>query len=150
MEEVVVNTAKIKARVVGLDEKESGLRMILNYGHTVGHAFETATDYTKFKHGEAVAWGMIAALEYGRELGCLQRNESERLIHLLRRVGPLPALKGIHLANLWSALTLDKKFQSGNIRMIMLRQFGKAEVLSGIKAESLRGFLKRFLAEYTG
>lgn len=149
LEEVVVSTAKIKARIVSSDEKESGLRMLLNFGHTVGHAFETATDYARFKHGEAVAWGIIAALQYGRELGYLRENESDRLIDLVRSVGPLPVLKGISLPDLWRALTLDKKFQSGDIRMIMLRHLGKAEVLSGIQPESLRGFLKRFLAEYT-
>jgi 3-dehydroquinate synthase len=150
MEEVVVNTAKIKARIVALDEKENGLRMTLNYGHTVGHALETATDYRRFKHGEAVAWGMIAALEYSRELGYLQKNESARLTSLIRRVGSLPTLKGISFANVWSALMLDKKFRSGDIRMILLRRLGEAEVLSGIEPESLRGFLKKFLDEYAG
>jgi 3-dehydroquinate synthase len=146
MEEVVVKTAKIKAGVVASDEKETGLRMTLNYGHTVGHAFETATDYKKFKHGEAVAWGMIAAIEYGRELGLLQAEEAARLIGLIHRVGPLPALKGVSLANLWYALTRDKKFRSGDIRMIMLRRLGSAEVCAGIEPESLHRFLRRFLA----
>ena len=147
MEEVVVKTAKIKAAVVASDEKETGPRMTLNYGHTVGHAFETATDYTRFKHGEAVAWGMIAAVEYGRELGLLKPEEVARLSRLIRRVGPLPTLKGISLANLWEALTRDKKFRSGDIRMILLRRLGSAWVRAGIEPESLHRFLRRFLAE---
>lgn len=147
MEPVVVSTAKIKAEVVASDETETGVRMILNYGHTVGHAFETATDYRRFKHGEAVAWGMIAALAFGRESGLLQPEESARLIRLIHRVGRLPSLEGITLESLWNALVRDKKFRSGDIRMILLPKLGQAEVWSGIPANALRQFLKRFLAE---
>jgi 3-dehydroquinate synthase len=147
MEQIVVSTAKIKAGIVTSDEKEGGVRMILNYGHTVGHAFETATDYRRFKHGEAVGWGMIAALEYGRELGMLLPEESARLIRLIHRVGRLPSLKGISVDDLWDSLVRDKKFRSGDIRMVLLRQLGDAETRGGIVADSLRQFLRRFLAE---
>jgi 3-dehydroquinate synthase len=145
MEQVVVDTAKIKADIVTSDELETGLRMVLNYGHTIGHALESATGYARFKHGEAVAWGMIAAVEYGRELGLLRPEESSRLIRLIRRVGSLPSLRGISLSSLWNALVLDKKFRSGNIRMILLKRLGSAEIRDGIEPESLRQFLQRFL-----
>ena len=145
MEHVVIQTGKIKAEVVRSDEKETGVRMILNYGHTVGHALESATNYNRFKHGEAVAWGMIAALEYGRELGMLQPLESDRLVSLIRKVGPLPSLKGISLDSIWNGLILDKKFASGKIRMILLEKLGVAEVRDGIEPDSLRSFLGRFL-----
>jgi 3-dehydroquinate synthase len=146
MERVVVDTAAIKAAVVASDEMETGLRMILNYGHTVGHALESATGYRQFKHGEAVAWGMIAAVEYGRELGLMQPDGAARLVRLIHRVGRLPSLKGISLGNLWEALARDKKFSSGGIRMIMLKRLGKAEVRKDIESGSLRLFLKGFLA----
>jgi 3-dehydroquinate synthase len=145
LEHIVMAAAHIKADVVAADERESGMRMILNYGHTVGHAFEAATDYKRFKHGEAVAWGMIAALEYGRELGLLSAGESGRLIRLIRRVGPLPSLKGISVEELWNALVRDKKFRSGDIRMVFLRKPGKAEIHSGVDSNSLRKFLRGFL-----
>jgi 3-dehydroquinate synthase len=145
LEYIVMESARIKADVVAADEREGGLRMILNYGHTIGHAFEAATDYKRFKHGEAVAWGMIAALEYGRELGMLQAGDSERMIGLIRRVGRLPSLKGIATGDLWKALIRDKKFRSGDIRMIFLRRLGDAKILAGIDPASLRSFLKRFL-----
>ncbi len=145
MEHVIVQTAKIKAEVVASDERETGLRMILNYGHTVGHALESATHYNRFKHGEAVAWGMIAAVEFGRQLGLLQAAESKRLVRLVRQVGPLPSLDGISLARLWNGLILDKKFTSGKFRMILLQELGVAEVRDGIEPESLRGFLRKFL-----
>ena len=147
MEEIVVRTAKIKADVVASDERESGRRMILNYGHTVGHAFETATGYRRLKHGEAVAWGMLAALGYGRELGLLKPEEYERLVRLIRRVGRIPSLKGITLEKLWDSMVRDKKFQAGDIRMVLLRRPGEAEVRTGIEPDSLRAFLGRFLAD---
>jgi len=146
IERVVVETAKIKAKVVTSDEKETGLRMTLNYGHTIGHALESATGYKRFKHGEAVAWGMIAALEYGRELGLMQPEESSRLIRLIHRVGPLPSLKGISSGSLWNSLILDKKFRAGDIRMVLLRRLGHAEIHADIEPESLRQFLKGFFA----
>ncbi len=147
MEHIVMESARIKADVVAADEKEGGLRMILNYGHTIGHALEAATDYKKFKHGEAVAWGMIAALEYGRELGMLQNEDSTRLIRLIHRVGHLPSLKEITSGDLWKALIRDKKFRSGSIRMIFLRRLGDAKIQDGINPSSLRSFLRRFLTE---
>jgi 3-dehydroquinate synthase len=146
MDHIVVAAARIKADVVASDERESGLRMILNYGHTIGHAFEAATGYKRFKHGEAVAWGMIAAQAYGCELGFLGEGEAARLTSLIVRSGVLPPIKGISLAALWSALVRDKKFRSGDIRMIFLRRLGEAEIHSGIDGASLRNFLKRFLA----
>jgi 3-dehydroquinate synthase len=147
MEHIVGEAARIKAEVVASDERESGLRMILNYGHTVGHAFEAATGYKKFKHGEAVAWGMIAALEYGRELGLLPAEKSARLIRLIHRAGRLPSIKGISMESLWNALVHDKKFRSGDIRMIFLTKLGDAVIRAGINAVSLKKFLTEFLGE---
>ena len=150
MRHIVVLAARIKAEVVAADEKESGLRMILNFGHTIGHALEAATDYRKFKHGEAVAWGMIAAIAYGRELGLMAQGESEWLIRLIHSVGNLPSLGGISFEKAWSALVRDKKFRAGDIRMIFLRRPGNAEIRSRVDAASLRTFLKRFLAAKHG
>ena len=145
IEHIVMEAVHIKAAVVESDEKESGLRMVLNYGHSIGHALEAATDYKKFKHGEAVAWGMIAALEYGSELGLMGAEETAELMRLILRVGPLPSLHGISVEGLWDSLMLDKKFSPADIRMIFLRQLGKAEVRTGIAPASLRKFLQRFL-----
>lgn len=149
MEHIVGEAAKIKAEVVSLDEKEGGLRTILNFGHTIGHAFETATDYRRFKHGEAVAWGMIAALEYGKELGMMDSGEADRLAQLVHRTGRLPSLQGISLRDLWSALARDKKFLAGDIRMVLLRNPGEAEIQSRIDPVSLKRFLKSFLSANT-
>lgn len=146
MTHTVAESVRIKADVVARDEREDNLRMILNFGHTVGHALETATRYARFKHGEAVAWGMVAAIGFGRELGFLADEEAGRLSGLISRVGPLPSLKGIRLRQLWDALSRDKKFRSGNIQMVILNRLGEAEIRSGIDSERLRDFLRRFLA----
>jgi 3-dehydroquinate synthase len=146
LEHIVLAAARIKADVVAVDEKETGLRMILNFGHTVGHAFEAATDFRKFKHGEAIAWGMIAVLEYSREVELLLPEDAQRLIQLIRRVGPLPSIRSIPFESIWKALIHDKKFREGDIRMVLLHSLGKAAIYNGIESESLCSFLKRFIA----
>jgi 3-dehydroquinate synthase len=144
LEHIVLESSRIKAQVVADDERESGLRMILNYGHTIGHALEAATSYRRFKHGEAVAWGMIAALNLGRELGLMQ--ETGRLIDLIHRVETLPGLEGIRASEAWAALKRDKKFRAGSVRMILLPKLGETEVRSDIDADHLKRFLSGFLA----
>jgi 3-dehydroquinate synthase len=143
---IVLEAARIKADVVARDERETSLRMILNFGHTVGHAIEAATGYKKFKHGEAVAWGMIAAIGFGRELDLLRPVEAARLAAVVRQIGRLPSVAGIPLNRMWHALARDKKFQSGDVRMIFLPRLGEARIHTGIEPERLRQFLKKFLA----
>ncbi len=145
MTHIVTESVRIKAGVVARDEKEENLRMVLNFGHTVGHALEAATEYKRFKHGESVAWGMIAAAGLSRELGSLKADESERLIHLIHRVGPLPPLKNIRFPKLWQVMFRDKKFRAGKIHMVVLPRIGDAEICRDIDPVILRRFLKRFL-----
>jgi 3-dehydroquinate synthase len=142
---VILESSRIKAEVVSGDEREDGERMILNYGHTVGHALEAATSYKRFKHGEAVAWGMIAAVGFGRELGMLDRDEARRLVRIIQAVAPLPSLGGIRLTALWSALKRDKKFRAGGIRMVLLPRLGTTEIVAKIVPSHLRKFLRTFL-----
>jgi 3-dehydroquinate synthase len=146
MQHIVLEASRIKARVVSGDEREEDLRIILNYGHTVGHALEAATLYRRFKHGEAIAWGMIAALGFGSELGLLDQEQAARLVELIHGVERLPSLNGISSAILWSALQRDKKFRSGCIRMVFLPRLGETEIRSDIDPFRLRSFLRMFLA----
>jgi 3-dehydroquinate synthase len=145
LEHIVFEASCIKAEVVTLDEKEENLRMVLNYGHTVGHALEAATGYRRFKHGEAIAWGMIAALAFGRELGLMGLKETQRLEFLIHRVENLPSLKGIPNERVWEAMKRDKKFRSGNIYMVLLRRLGQTEIHADIDPARFRRFLKRFV-----
>ncbi|NWG11909.1 MAG: 3-dehydroquinate synthase [Acidobacteria bacterium] len=145
LDHVVIECARIKAEVVSGDETEEGPRMVLNYGHTVGHALEAATRYRRFRHGEAVGWGMIAAVGFGRELGLLTAREAGRLVRLIHAVEHLPSLEGVRLEDVWRALRRDKKFRGGRIRMVLLPKLGTTEILPGIDPRHLKRFLRSFL-----
>ena len=142
IEKMVAASIRIKAEVVGQDEREHGLRMILNFGHTVGHAIEAATGYRVLLHGEAIAWGMIAALHIslGREM--LTAKAVERMGSLIRSFGP-PPLPPLSAKRLLQAAAGDKKNLAGVRRFILLEGLGRAvvaddvtdaEVVAGIEA----------------
>ena len=143
---VVSEASRIKAEIVSSDEREEEQRMILNYGHTVGHALEAATSYRRFKHGEAVAWGMIAAVGFGHELGLMARHESRRLVGLIHRIGRLPSLRGIACEQVWEALKRDKKSRSGQVRLVLLPRLGSTQIRHDIDQQYFEYYLKKFLA----
>ncbi len=145
LQHIILEASRIKAEVVSGDEREKELRMILNYGHTVGHALEAATSYRRYRHGEAVGWGMVAAAGFASELGMLSIDEARRLVSIIHRVEVLPALSGIRFEAVWRALTNDKKFRAGDIRMVLLSRLGAARIVSKIEPAHLRHFLRRFL-----
>jgi 3-dehydroquinate synthase len=124
---VTARCIRIKAHVVSKDERESGLREILNYGHTLGHALESATRYRRFRHGEAIAWGMIAAALFGVATDRFKESDATRLIRLIGSVGPLPGISGIRAAQLKTILAGDKKTRGGRVRWVLPRSIGKVE-----------------------
>jgi 3-dehydroquinate synthase len=124
---LILRSIRIKAYVVEKDEHESGLRKILNFGHTLGHALETATNYSRFKHGEAVGWGMIAATMMAMAIGLLEESEATRIIRVVAAIGPLPSLKGINIAKLRPIMLGDKKSQAGKVLWVLPTQIGKTE-----------------------
>ena len=136
----IAESVKLKARVVSSDEKESGLRRILNFGHTLGHALEAATHYRHFLHGEAVAWGMIAATRIAREMGLADQETWERIRQanlawgILPRV-TVPALKVIELVQ------SDKKTQSGVVHFVLPREIGKVEIRNDVPGKLIRSSL---------
>ncbi len=146
LEHVILASVRIKAEVVAKDERESGVRAILNFGHTVGHALEAATGFRKFKHGEAVAWGMIAAAGLASAAGRLRASEALRLEQLIHRAATLPSLRGISPARVWRALEQDKKSLGGRIRMVLVPGLGHAEVVEDLDASQLRRFITSFVA----
>jgi 3-dehydroquinate synthetase len=123
---MIARSIAIKADVVGKDERESGLRQILNFGHTLGHALETATDYRRFLHGEAIGWGMIAASMMALSLNRLPLMDAFRIVRLVAAVGPLPAVPPIPAAKLRSILAGDKKSRGGRVLWVFPRKIGKA------------------------
>src|SRR6266404_4599227 len=123
---LIPRNVAIKARVVGKDERESGLREILNFGHTFAHALESVTRYKRYQHGEAVAWGMMAAALLGHEIGITQADDVSRIVSLVRRMGPLPPWPRISPRELTAAMRSDKKTRDGKLRFVLTSRIGKA------------------------
>ncbi|HKS82666.1 MAG TPA: 3-dehydroquinate synthase [Candidatus Acidoferrales bacterium] len=123
---IIPRCIQIKARVVTADERERGLRKILNFGHTLGHALESATAYRLFLHGEAIAWGMIAAAQMAVESARLRESQATRIIRLILEVGPLPSLGRLQAGQLRKIMLGDKKSRAGRIRWVLPRRIGKA------------------------
>jgi 3-dehydroquinate synthase len=145
LEKVIAASIRMKAEVVGLDEREGGLRMILNLGHTLGHAIESVTRYRKLLHGEAVGWGLIASFYLGRRRNTITEAQFNRLMRLVYLYGPLPALK-INAQKLVDATAKDKK-HLGNVRRFVLPVgIGDACVVEDVTGEELLEAAKYMLA----
>ena len=125
LEEIVLETAMIKAEVVEKDEKESGLRSILNYGHTIGHAIETVSNF-QLPHGQAVAIGMVAAARISNKMDLLDGDEVVRLKDLIKKAGLPVAIPDIRMEDIVIAMTHDKKVLQDKIRFILLKEIGDA------------------------
>jgi 3-dehydroquinate synthase len=145
LEKVITASIRMKAGVVNRDEHENGLRMILNFGHTVGHALEQATGYKTLLHGEAVGWGMVAALYIARQRGTISRAQFERLEHLIDLYGPLPALN-LRTARVVAATSGDKKNVGGVRRFILPVGIGDAGVVEDVTAAELEAAVGYMLA----
>jgi 3-dehydroquinate synthase len=136
LEKVIAASIRMKADVVRRDERESGLRMILNFGHTIGHALEAATRYKVMLHGEAIAWGMVAALAVARRRGTITGAQMERMEKLIYRYGPLPKLK-VRAAKILAAAGHDKKNVGGVRRFVLPVGIGDAGVVEDVTAAEM-------------
>lgn len=143
---VVAASVRMKAEVVGIDERESGLRMILNFGHTLGHAIEAVTGYKKLLHGEAIAWGMLAALSLCRSRQLLPEKDARRMEALLRAYGPLPRFRTT-IPALLEAAGRDKKNKAGTRRFVVTSGIGKAHVIEDVTDAELIAALEPVLRE---
>jgi 3-dehydroquinate synthase len=140
---ILTHSCQAKADVVSQDEKESGLRAILNYGHTIGHAVESLTNYRLLKHGEAVGIGMIAAGEIAVKLGLWQKADTERQNALIKKAGlPTKLPAGLDIAAIIDALQLDKKVKSGKVRFVLPTQIGAVKVTDEVPTDTIRQVLE--------
>jgi 3-dehydroquinate synthase len=135
---LVARCAAIKADVVMSDEKESDLRRILNFGHTVGHGLEAAARYTRIKHGEAVGYGMIAAARIGRALDKLTDGDCARIEGTIAAIGRLPALNGLKSKDVLNALQHDKKVRDGAVHFVLPRGIGRVEITPDVPFNLVR------------
>ncbi len=136
--------SRIKARIVEKDEKDTrGVRAILNYGHTVGHAIETAAGYSKqYTHGEAIAIGMVAANEIAVKLGMLKPGDKTRIESLIRAAGLPVKIRKIGLKKIMRAQSYDKKIIHGVNRFVLPVRIGKVKIREGISKKLIEGIIK--------
>jgi 3-dehydroquinate synthase len=138
VDELIAGAVRIKAEVVTADEREGGLRRILNFGHTVGHALEAETEYVRMLHGEAVAWGMLAATRLAELTGHLGSEDGLRIARAVRVYGPLPEVKDLDADRLLARLAADKKTMQGQVHFVLPTAIGSVTVVSGIAPELIR------------
>jgi 3-dehydroquinate synthase len=135
LENIIRRAIGIKAEVVSKDERESGLREMLNYGHTFAHALESSTRYRRYQHGEAVAWGMMCAALLGHEVIQTPADDVARIIALVRCIGPLPAWPAVPARKLFAAMHADKKAKFGKVRFVLSPRLGQAKSYDGVAME---------------
>jgi 3-dehydroquinate synthase len=138
----IADSCRIKAEIVSADERESGLRRVLNYGHTIGHALEAVTKYRRFRHGEAIAYGMLAAANLAAARGALAVRERQALADLITVLGPLPAVNDLSAAQLMEAVRRDKKVVKGRLHFVICIEIGATTVVDDVSEEELTGILR--------
>lgn len=140
---IIATSCRIKARVVMEDEREQGPRRLLNFGHTAGHAFEAVTDYRRFRHGEAIAWGMLVAADLSVARGALGEPDRAELAALIRALGPLPPVADLSLSAVLEATRRDKKVVGGRLHFVIATRLGRAAVVDDVTEDELRQALVR-------
>ncbi|MEO7189649.1 MAG: 3-dehydroquinate synthase [Vicinamibacterales bacterium] len=139
---IVAQCCQIKADVVASDERESGPRRVLNFGHTVGHALEAMTLYRRFRHGEAIGYGMLAAAHISAERGLMTRDDQASLARVIREMGPLPALGDLRSSDAIDAIGHDKKVVNGRLHFVLAHGIGATKIVSDVHTRELRAAMK--------
>ena len=143
LETIVTRSCQAKAEVVGQDEKESGIRAILNYGHTIGHAVESLTHYQQFVHGEAVGIGMVAAGKIAVAMGLWTQTEADRQDALIAKAGlPTEIPSELAIADILETIKSDKKVKAGKVRFVLPRTIGKVIISDRVTPEIITQALR--------
>jgi 3-dehydroquinate synthase len=147
LEYVIATSSRIKAAVVAKDEFDrTGARVILNYGHTIGHAIEAASGYSdRFSHGEAVAIGMAAASRISEALGILKKTDADRIEALLKRTGLPVKAEGLKPAAMYGAHLHDKKFVRGTNRFVLPVKIGMVRVVEGVPERIVKSAIRELV-----
>ncbi|UCE18949.1 MAG: 3-dehydroquinate synthase [Gemmatimonadota bacterium] len=139
---VVKRSCEIKASIVTKDERDEGQRALLNFGHTIGHAIETATNYSRYRHGEAVALGMICATDIGVRLNVTSVKTSERLSNLIERAHLPTRIRNVSADAVIEFLRHDKKVRDGKVRFVLPREIGQVMITDTVPDDVIRKTLK--------
>lgn len=145
LEYLIARCCRIKARVVEQDEREGGLRRILNFGHTVGHALEAVTNYRRFHHGEAVGHGMRAAARIAERAGLLETSARLAIDEAVNRVGHLPPTKTLALGDIMRAMQRDKKAEAGRLAFVLPVEVGRVVIKADLPLPMIRSAIKETL-----
>ena len=147
LERLIARCAAIKADVVIRDEKEGDLRRVLNLGHTAGHGFEAASGFRGLKHGEAVGYGMIAAVRISRAMGRISVSDAEQVESGIRAIGTLPAIGSLSLKTVLAAIRHDKKVRDGVVHFVLPVEVGRVEISRQVPLELVRDVAKTLIHE---
>jgi 3-dehydroquinate synthase len=134
---VVAESCRIKASIVEQDERESGIRRTLNFGHTAGHALEAVTKYRRFRHGEAIAYGMLVAARLAVSRGVLAAADRDALADLIAKMGPLPAIADLPAAQVVEAIGRDKKVFAGLLHYVLPTAIGATTIVTDVTPDEL-------------
>ena len=135
--DIVADSCRIKADVVGRDEREAGVRRTLNFGHTIGHALEAVSDYRRFRHGEAVGYGMLAAARLSVLRGSLTEADEQALSDVIRRLGPLPPVSDLKIRQALEAIQVDKKVVAGRLNFVLAEGIGGTRIVADVTRREL-------------
>jgi 3-dehydroquinate synthase len=135
---IITESCRIKADVVVKDEKESGLRRILNFGHTAGHALESVTKYRRYRHGEAVAYGMLVAAELAVARGALGASERQALADVIASLGPLPPIADVSSTQMLEAMQHDKKMVAGRLHFVLPTAIGATMIVDDVTEKEMK------------
>ncbi len=129
---IIAECCRIKAAIVSADEREHGPRRVLNFGHSAGHAIEVVTEYERFRHGEAVAWGMLVAAQVAVSRALLAAADAEALRALIMKLGPLPPVADLAAGDLVAAMRLDKKIIDGRLNFVLPTGIGTTSIAGDV------------------
>ncbi len=147
LERVITRSCRLKAQVVEADETEAELRAVLNYGHTVGHALEAVTGYSRWTHGEAVALGIAAAARIAERLGLADSETTERQLRLLEAIGLPLTFSGIDPTAILEAIRRDKKVREGRVAFVLAPRIGTHQLVFDIPEELVTAVLRELQTE---
>ena len=144
--QVIRRSMAIKAEVVSQDERETlGIRILLNYGHTIGHALEASTEYGRFFHGEGVSVGMMGAARMAEQMGMISSELVNRHDQLLRRFNLPTTAAGVDIDGIYRAMSMDKKTEGGSNRWVMLEGVGKAVVRRDVPLDLVEATVRELI-----
>jgi 3-dehydroquinate synthase len=143
MTPLIAESCRIKAEVVAADEREGGVRRVLNFGHTAGHALEAVTKYKRLRHGEAVAYGMLVASELSVARGRMPAEDLARLKALVGKLGKLPPIADVSAAEIVEASRRDKKVVDGTLHFVLCTGIGSWEIAEDVSEPELTSALRR-------